>query len=130
MRWIHTSLPLSFGGEDDGEEFDVRFCGIYYAGSPGCRYGAMAEPPAPASFEVYEIGIKVGGPSGDGWIAFPNALLTERLYAQLSRIGVAEEEARVRRDREDAEMMRRTSEIVAGLDALEAGWAAPAVAAE
>lgn len=109
MRWIDTSLPLSFGGEDDGEDFDIRFSGVYHAGSPGIPHGPMAEPPSPAEFEVYSIQIHIGGPSGNGWIDFPRVLLTEKLEAQLARIGLIDEEAAIRRDREVAQAMRDES---------------------
>lgn len=92
MKWINTSLPLSFGGEDDGEDFAVRFSGIYYGPRRGRREGGLQiEPDEPEIFEVYSIEVEVGGPSGDGWVRFPDALRTDRLLAQLARIGIEEE---------------------------------------
>ncbi|KAA0572249.1 hypothetical protein FZ983_32275 [Azospirillum sp. B21] len=103
MKWISTSLPLSFGGEDGGEDFAVRFSGIYHGPCRGRREGGVQiEPDEPESFEVYMVQIEIGGPSGDGWISFPNVLLTDRLEAQLQRIGIEEERA----DREHAAEMR------------------------
>ena len=136
MRWITTSLPLAFGGEDDGEDFDVRFSGVYRAGSPGVSYGPMIEPPSPAEFDVYSVQLQIGGPSGNGWIDFPRVLLTEKLEAQLARIGLIDEEARIRRDRETlqdlrdeaAEAERKDRMLARAFDRMEAGW--PSQAAE
>lgn len=94
MKWINTSLPLSFGEEDDGEDFAVRFSGIYHGPCRGRREGGLQmEPDEAETFEVYTVQIEIGGPSGSGWISFPNALLTDRLEAQLKRIGIEEERA-------------------------------------
>lgn len=92
MKWINTSLPMSFGGEDGGEDFAVRFSGIYYGPCRGRREsGLQLEPDEAESFEVYMVQIEIGGPSGSGWISFPNVLLTDRLMRQLQAIGIAEE---------------------------------------
>lgn len=136
MRWISTSLSMSFGGEDDGEEFDIRFSGIYYAGSPGIRHGIMAEPPSPPDFEVYSIEISYD--DGEHWSAFPDALRTKRLEAQLSLIGMADEQGRAQRDREAlqdlrdeaADAARRDRMLDRAFGRLEAQWTAPSVAAE
>lgn len=94
MKWINTSLPLSFGGEDDGEDFGIRFSGIYYGPCRGRREGGLQmEPDEAAFFEVYTVQIEIGGPSGNGWISFPNVLLTDRLMRQLQAIGIEEERA-------------------------------------
>lgn len=90
MRWIDTSLLLSIGGEHE-PQYDVRFTGIYH--------GARRDPREPASFEVYEVQVHLGGPSGNGWAPFPREFLTPELYAALERIGLAEEQAAIARDR-------------------------------
>lgn len=103
MKWINTSLPLSFGGEDDGEDLAVRFSGIYHGPVRGRREcGLQMEPDEGAFFEVYTVQIEIGGPSGNGWVSFPNVLLTDRLLDQLKRIGIAEEQA----EREHAAELR------------------------
>ena len=103
MKWISTSLPLSFGLEDDGEDFAVRFSGIYHGPCRGRREGGLQmEPDEAETFEVYSIEVEVGGPSGNGWVRFPDVLRTDRLEAQLQRIGIEEERA----ERERAAEMR------------------------
>ena len=111
MRWIDTSLLLSIGGEHE-PQYDVRFTGIYH--------GARRDPREPASFEIYEVQVHLGGPSGNGWAPFPREFLTPELYAALERIGLAEERGRIERDRAVAADLRAAEPV--------SGWATEAAA--
>ncbi len=111
MRWINTTFSMGFGGEDGGEELPARFTGVYYPKTNGCRYGAMVEPPEPASFLVYTV--QISWDEGEHWTEVPSVLLTDRLVEQLKRIGIAEHEGEAERCVELAADARREEALLA-----------------
>ena len=114
MYWISTAVEISFGGEDTPQELDVRFNGDYYAARRGRREGGyQLEPDEPEAFQVYTVQVNVGGPSGSGWVDWPQVLWTDALERQLQQIGIASRRDEIERAAELRAEMAREERMMA-----------------